>query len=588
MKDHSGLNVGTVKDNASLSFKNGGGVPSGFVLKLYQMVNGASDEVISWLPSGDAFRISDLSRLESETLQTFFRHKRFQSLVRQLNFYNFRKVNRERTFWVYRHPLFHRDRPEELHLLRRRTCPGVDGRKQRSDLDADCLDEGNPSPQRKLLRENTQDDYSDGSQGGITEDVSIQKRTMLERKVSDLSQKSGVMINDALFDSNVRKNLINEGDDFTKNIGGNGNTTLTSNKLGQSPVLVNDDQEQSIMHPNILFRDDGCHGSLEDLSTKSTCNTVPISNGNLLKVEEEEESTSDKSSRSERMEQSLLVSKVTRQLEAHAKRAAAVAALNYPRGGGRRRVETVTPSFSFSNDTMKYNALTYDDEYEINESDKIDEAVSVRSKSTSGTILVTDEDDSEDSGSTHSKEDTSNVSSDQLSFDSSATSMKAFITPPVEDTDLISEVVRKLHNWVGINSFASSNDGQLAAAIAGFCMSTAPQDPLLGEKALKLMIACDTLAQEFRRYKVALLPNSASSDFLSKVDSCNESMVKHIFESENGGRDTVRIFRVFLLNSLDDLVRDSNLVDSVHFSRTEADTLHECVKVWFAGVKASE
>merc|ERR1719469_1044516 len=83
--------------------------PSGFVFKLFHMVNGAPDNVISWLPGGDAFRISDLDRLQNETLPSFFRHSRFQSLVRQLNFYNFRKVNRvglffgfsmRSTFWV--------------------------------------------------------------------------------------------------------------------------------------------------------------------------------------------------------------------------------------------------------------------------------------------------------------------------------------------------------------------------------------------------------------------------------------------------------------------------------------------------------
>ena len=82
-----------------------------------------------WVPSGEAFRICDLTRLESETLPLYFRHSRFQSLVRQLNFYNFRKINRERTFWVYYHPLFHRDTPDEMHKLRRRTCPGYDGRR---------------------------------------------------------------------------------------------------------------------------------------------------------------------------------------------------------------------------------------------------------------------------------------------------------------------------------------------------------------------------------------------------------------------------------------------------------------------------
>ena len=84
-----------------------------------------------WVPNGEAFRITDLRRLESETLPSYFRHSRFQSLVRQLNFYNFRKINRERTFWVYYHPLFHRDFPEKLTQLRRRTCPGFDGRRNK-------------------------------------------------------------------------------------------------------------------------------------------------------------------------------------------------------------------------------------------------------------------------------------------------------------------------------------------------------------------------------------------------------------------------------------------------------------------------
>jgi hypothetical protein len=41
---------------------------------------------LQWTPAGDAFIIgSDLNRLESETLPQYFRHNRFQSLVRQVS-----------------------------------------------------------------------------------------------------------------------------------------------------------------------------------------------------------------------------------------------------------------------------------------------------------------------------------------------------------------------------------------------------------------------------------------------------------------------------------------------------------------------
>jgi len=81
-KKKESTNTPATKDHSTSS---GGNVPSGFILKLYQMVNGAPDEVITWTPSGDAFIIgSDLNRLESETLPQYFRHNRFQSLVRQV------------------------------------------------------------------------------------------------------------------------------------------------------------------------------------------------------------------------------------------------------------------------------------------------------------------------------------------------------------------------------------------------------------------------------------------------------------------------------------------------------------------------
>lgn len=43
---------------------------------------------------GTAFEVKDPRRLEQDILPKYFRHSRFQSLVRQLNFYSFKKISK--------------------------------------------------------------------------------------------------------------------------------------------------------------------------------------------------------------------------------------------------------------------------------------------------------------------------------------------------------------------------------------------------------------------------------------------------------------------------------------------------------------
>ena len=45
-------------------------------------------------PDGTAFEVKDPRRLEQDILPKYFRHSRFQSLVRQLNFYSFKKISK--------------------------------------------------------------------------------------------------------------------------------------------------------------------------------------------------------------------------------------------------------------------------------------------------------------------------------------------------------------------------------------------------------------------------------------------------------------------------------------------------------------
>lgn len=47
---------------------------------------------------GLSFHVKDPARLEQEVLPKYFRHSRFQSLVRQLNFYDFKVLTYSLTY----------------------------------------------------------------------------------------------------------------------------------------------------------------------------------------------------------------------------------------------------------------------------------------------------------------------------------------------------------------------------------------------------------------------------------------------------------------------------------------------------------
>ena len=104
-----------------------------------------------------------------EILPNFFRHSRFQSLVRQLNFYAFKKVSKERSSWVYSHIHFQQHRPELLDKLRRKTS----GIKRSSGYSL----EGDECEQRKQqrLRSSTDKFSSDESSDENYEGTSIDR-----------------------------------------------------------------------------------------------------------------------------------------------------------------------------------------------------------------------------------------------------------------------------------------------------------------------------------------------------------------------------------------------------------------------------
>jgi hypothetical protein len=70
------------------------GAPQVFPRKLYQMMNEAPEDVITWTPQGKSFIILDMETFSEEVLLNYFRHQKYSSFQRQLNLYGFHKISK--------------------------------------------------------------------------------------------------------------------------------------------------------------------------------------------------------------------------------------------------------------------------------------------------------------------------------------------------------------------------------------------------------------------------------------------------------------------------------------------------------------
>lgn len=222
-----------------------------------------------------------------------------------MNFYSFRKINRERNVWIYKHKLFHRDHPEDLHQVRRRTCPGVDGRKQRfSRFSARKLSKFDDDKDDN----NSSDDDSSVDGSGDEHEAGAKKRRGSASSMTSLSK---------------RARRLWQGDDMERIV-----------KVDTSIL------PDPIASPTKLF------------------NPSTLSSKELLA--EDDSSTNKKNDRMEMLERSMIVSEVASKLEEFAKKAMK------GRGSARsKRAGVVTPPYgsSTSGTISSRGLITYDDEY---------------------------------------------------------------------------------------------------------------------------------------------------------------------------------------------------------------------------------
>lgn len=103
-----------------------------FLRKTYHMVDTCDPSIACWSEDGETFVVKDPVKFEQQIIPQFFKHSKFSSFVRQLNFYAFRKIKYADTiridpkleaetanYWRFRHEKFQRGKPELLQEIKR-------------------------------------------------------------------------------------------------------------------------------------------------------------------------------------------------------------------------------------------------------------------------------------------------------------------------------------------------------------------------------------------------------------------------------------------------------------------------------------
>jgi hypothetical protein len=94
-----------------------------FPMKLYTMLEDAQglsfEDIVSWQPGGQSFKVLQPERFATEISQTYFNQTKYKSFQRQLNIYGFRRIHSGINKGGYAHHRFNRSDTEACKLIAR-------------------------------------------------------------------------------------------------------------------------------------------------------------------------------------------------------------------------------------------------------------------------------------------------------------------------------------------------------------------------------------------------------------------------------------------------------------------------------------
>ncbi|GMF13377.1 unnamed protein product [Phytophthora lilii] len=94
------------------------------------MLENESDQILRWTPNGRAFEILDMDRMMDEVLPKYFKHRKYTSFQRQLNYFSFKKWTKSKAVvCTFSNDCFLRDRPDLAWRITRKKSVHTGGGK---------------------------------------------------------------------------------------------------------------------------------------------------------------------------------------------------------------------------------------------------------------------------------------------------------------------------------------------------------------------------------------------------------------------------------------------------------------------------
>lgn len=408
-------------------------------------------------------------------------------------------------------------------MVRRRTCPGVDGRKQRfSRYSAQKLstDKENPAA--------SDDDNSSTTSADEADDVYEASKRKRETEGNDADAKRTRRLwtsSASTSSSKPSSSKLTLGPEVVVD------TSMLISNPNASPTSVFQAHESLVQYP----RDD---------------------------VDDDDSSANKKNDRLEMIERSLIISEVASKLEEHVRKA-----LKGRGGSSRTRrgvVGVVTPPWgSSSNFVVNTRGLiTYDDEYEQQQKGE--------------SMVVPDDDDS--------SIDTLSGDASDLPKKNDATLIS---DPPVAETETIKRIGEEIRRRSSHNFYNGELIQACANVAEFFMSTAPGEDvEAVSEKILQLLSSSGKLAADFHFYRAALHPGNSNESVLPyRFDQQQVMALRRTLQGGAGRRDALREFKIFCVNLIYKLLGENgNLGIAEPFSSPDRSLLLQTTEMWSQSV----